>query len=317
MKYNNLLLLGLLSVALLFIGCKEDLQPNTRTETLFISAEGQGTKATIAEDGTFAWSNDYNDNFAIQTNRGFTLVDGCDGNQIEITLEEGEEREGYALFPYWHFFFGIDSPKYENESIIVNLGSTYALYTPSSSSSTSLKPTVPPGPPIPTYENESRLPMAAVNDPSTNQLQFKHVCGLLRLVLKDIPEGYGQIEVAFSGRKVCGDFPLNTTNPNYPYIASADYDGNSSDNSLTIITTLRDYDSAPAISEGYVNIPLPVGTYSSISISASGGWYSPVKAIVRTRTLNRTIERAHGLKLTVSFDEAKSNDLAWSEGSEW
>lgn len=254
-------------------------------------SHGVSTKATIADaDASFKWS--VGDSLAVHISKGGShkyvvtttgaSTDAATADFI-VSYEEGYSRDAFAIFP--STIVATDAAKYgqSGASLDVTLPGSYSLAQVSGE-------TTP-------------CPMIAVNVPETNWT-FYQLCGLLRLTVSAIPPSTKRLEIDFNGNKVWGNFsidsPVTPGTSDIKTAADADYDV------IKIYKEGSDVDvtmNNNAWLDGLVlNIPLPTGYYTSITVTAynalSGG---DAILVPITRTFDYTADRLHGTKRTVSF----------------
>lgn len=219
------------------------------------------TKATIAgTDASFKWS--VGDNIAVHVSNGdshkyvFTSGEGgasqaAASASFSVTYDSGYSRDAFAVYP----------------STIVSANA--ANYGQSSSS---LDVTLPSSYTLSQVQGEvSPCPMVAINSASSFNWDFYQLCSLLRITVGNIPATAKRLEIDFDGKKVWGDFSIASgIVPGTSVIATtadADHD---------IISITKDgTDAVLGETSLALNIPLPVGTYSKITVNAydavSGG----------------------------------------------
>ncbi len=238
---------------------EKDVTPMV-TETIS-GTYGLSTKATIADaDASFKWSE--GDNLAIHVSNGdshkyvFTYGKGgasaaAASASFSVTYDSGYSRDAFAVFP---------------SSIIVS--ATAANYGQSGSP---LDVTLPSSYTLSQVQGEvSPCPMIATNT-AGDGWTFYQLCSLLRITVNDIPATAKRLEIDFDGKQVWGDFSIAAgITPGTSVISTTD------DADHDIITITKDgSDAVLGQTSLTVNIPLPVGTYSRITVNAydaiSGG----------------------------------------------
>lgn len=162
----------------------------------------------------------------------------------------------------------------------------------------------------------SPTPMIAIN--YHGGWIFRQLCGLLRVTVNNIPAGTTALTLDFHGHKVQGQFSIASPVPGTSTIAGSATTGTDD------IITVNGLEGAASC---VLNIPLPTGTYSDITILPVG---SSVKAgavrhIRRTGARRTelaantyTVTRAHGIKLTttlVAFDGMGGGKVLLSPGN--
>ena len=229
------------------------------TETIS-GTYGLSTKATIADaDASFKWS--VGDNLAIHVSNGdshkYVFTSGKGGASaaaasayFTVTYESGYSRDAYALFPSTIVAANAGNYGQEGYPLDVTLPGSYTLAQ--------------------VQGEVSPCPMIASNN-AGDSWDFQQLCSLLRLTVNDIPAGAKRLEIDFDGKQVWGDFSIAAgITPGTSVISTTD------DADHDIITITKDgSDAVLGQTSLTVNIPLPVGTYSRITVNAydaiSGG----------------------------------------------
>ena len=246
-------------------GEEPDVEVKMITETV-TGGKGTFTKATIANsDASFSWT--AGDNIAVHVSNGkyvYTSDDGASGASVAaasasftVAYPDGYSRDAFAVFPSTIVNKEATNYGQEGHTLDVTLPASYTLAQVSGDSG-----------------ETSPCPMIATNTAGSGW-DFYQLCCLLRLTVNDIPATAKRLEIDFDGKKVWGDFSIaSTIDPGTSVIAAAN------DAERDIITITKDgSDATLGASSLVLNIPLPTGTYSNISVVAydalSGG--TPLK----------------------------------------
>ncbi|MBP5647554.1 MAG: hypothetical protein J6X21_09155, partial [Bacteroidaceae bacterium] len=261
MKKNYLYLVA---IAMLTAACSNENDPiqnggkpatevNMITETITAS-NGDNSSATRADiddtSAAFTWSTD--DKIAIHVDdkyyptEALTSEDLTDGNaeaSFTVSYPEGGVRNAFAVFPA--SIVATDATNYgqSGAALDVTLPGSYTLVQVSGT-------TTP-------------CPMIATNAPG-GTLDFKQLCGLLRLTVNDIPDDAVYLQLDFDGNQVCGDFSIASPDPGTSTITTSAITGTSASNASDKIKITELGGATSAV----INIPLPAGQYSSITVSA-------------------------------------------------
>ena len=241
-----------------------------RTVTVGVSAEGAGTKAEIDNDLVFSWT--AGDKIAVWagsegSGQYYTSEAYTGGNTYQIPLSG--TRSNYAVYPF---------------SIAVAEAATAG----------SLKVKLPAE-----YDftavgaDYSPLPMVATNTEGQD-LAFMHLGGLLRITLGDLPAGTAYVTVDL-GKPINGIFPVHLESDG-SYISCEDEDITSGSNVTKFLVP------SPASGSIVLNLPVPTGSYESITVTAYDASDNSLGADSPAFSWN--CERAHGKKLA-------DNDLGW------
>ena len=220
---------------------------------------GSTTRATIDNsDASFKWS--IGDHIAVHVSNGtagnyvFTSDNGASGADaaaatanFTVIYPEGYNRDAFAVYP---------------STIISDCATAGTKY---GQSGQTLDVTLPGSYTLAQVTGEtSPCPMISTNV-ELNDWTFEQLCGLLRLTVNSIPDTAKRLEIDFGGKKVWGDFSIKAgVTPGTSVIET------SADDDHDIIKITKDGTSNVALGETslVLNIPLPVGDYSNISVVA-------------------------------------------------
>lgn len=278
------------------------LQDNSEAES--IEATGENvvwdlTKSAISDDAAaFTWST--GDRLAVHCSDGkyYPTVGLANGGSKTATFTvshpAGTTRDAFAIFPS-----EIVAPAEINygqgsQTLDVSLPDTYSL----SQVSGTLSP----------------CPMIAANTPGSGW-NFKQLCGLFRLRVNAVPEQTSYLKIDFH-QNVSGIFsiPAPIKGDGSSNIAVENAGGNNS----TVIT-VTGFTGGGSYTLG---IPLPVGTYSCIDITAydsiDNALLSSTRRIRSEYAPDYTVSRAHGAKLTatlVSFSLSSTKKVIIAPGN--
>lgn len=241
MKYS--VLFGLFAAAALAVatlsGCTpegmggdEPQEAELRVVTIGTLFEGAATKAEIGDDLKFSWTP--GDEIAVYAgDQYYTSLPYHSANQFSVALSG--TRTNYAVYP---------AVCADNNAATVE----------------NLKVTLPDSYDLAGKDNFfSPLPMIAVNREGAD-LAFKHLGGLLRLTVENVPDNATTLKVDL-GRRITGSFDVL-----YP-----DVEGGSliqTDNATTGTYVSFTNFTRDANSKVVLNIPIPVGTYSGVTVTA-------------------------------------------------
>ena len=212
---------------------------------------GDATKATIGNTTpTFAWT--VGDNVAVHVSNGdsheYVITSkGADAAassaKFEVTYGEGYSRDAFAVYPSTIVSASAANFGQSGHTLDVTLPDSYTLAQVSGET--------------------SPCPMISANEAGSGW-HFYQLCGLLRLTVNSIPATAKRLEIDFNGKKVCGDFSIAS-----PVVASTAVISTAADGAHDIITITKDgTDVVLGETSLVVNIPLPKGDYSNITIIA-------------------------------------------------
>ena len=270
------------------------LTGNSRMITEVISgSHGFSTKASIADNGSFAWT--VGDNIAIHVSKGethkyvFTSGEGgasvaAETADFSVSYEEGYTRDAFAVYPSTIVSATASNYGQSGAPLDVKLPGSYTLAQVTGA-------TTP-------------CPMIATNTAGTNWT-FYQLCGLLRLTVNGIPSSSKRLEISFDGKNVAGKFaiPSPVKGDGSSKIALTDASG---DNSSVITITKDDSDKTLGVTSLVANIPLPVGTYTTFTVTAYDALTGGNVTLTLTRPFAYTASNLNGTKRTASSPSSKT-----------
>jgi len=246
-------------------GCsREPLAEEPGTEILTATiVDGAGTRTTYDGDtGKFSWQE--GDEIAIyQVKEASSTYK----SQVRPVLNPTTDRSatfvysketGYTRTGYAVYPAAV-AKSWDGSVLTVTLPSTYAV------------------------SDATPLPLVAVNGSETADLPFLHTCGLLRIKCDELPESTVTVTL---DKGITGDFVVS-------------FDPDTEDPSITAVTAS---DTNPATvtftgastTSATLDLPLPCGAYTSISVTSGG---TP-----KTVSVPFTVTRGVGKKVHVSFE---------------
>jgi len=241
---------------LILVSCSQDELMNVGIQkgkcVITASFESKNnTRIIIGENGELLWS--ANDAFVLfgDENKTYTLNSEAGTTTGEFIGDEVANVTG-AAYP------SSSNPTLSNNTLEMTLSQTISL-------------------------DNCNLPMWASTS-SNSSISFKHLVGMLKFALNDIPTGYSTLTVTASN-PLNGSFTANTSDST-PVLTWKNGETATDDNkkvtaTFTAVTGENDNDKV-------FYIPLPVGVYTSIAISISNG--NEEKKIIEWK--NKEIERA-------------------------
>ena len=240
------------SALLLLAGCsmeKDTFVPKSSSLRAVIEPE---TRVSFDAAGKFTW--DEGDKIAVYVGSAFeeVTVEHETGN---FRIQGTGDRSFYAVYP-------VSAAPASNSALTVTLPATYDI-----SSSTD--------------EDFSPVPMVAENLQGQDELYFRHVGGLVRIIVKDFDSAVSTAVVSFD-KDVTGTYTVNTTNPANPTITTA---GNASNNTVTFTVGGK--------TSFVLNVPVPCGTYTNISLKLDD---TPARKL---NECDLTFARHHGKTLMI------------------
>ena len=255
------------------------------TETVS-GGRGTSTKATIAANASFAWT--VGDNVAVHVSNGDShkYVVTSSGASVaaasakfEVTYEDGYSRDAFAIYPSTIVAENAANYGQSGQPLDVTLPSSYTLDQVS--------------------DETSPCPMIATNAPDAGW-DFYQLCGLLRLTVNSIPPSTKRLEISFDGKKVAGNFAISDPKGDgSSTIALADASGSNS-SVITINNSGNTFYSGWGDGKMF-NIPLPVGTYTNITVTAYNALSGGDAVLSMTCPFAYTASKEYGAKRTASF----------------
>ena len=245
-----------------------------KTETIRATVPVGETKAAIGDDLAFSWT--AGDQIAIHTDNDggeyyYSNEIGTGGDKTAaFTVSYSGSRNGYAIYPASLVSEGED----ENPGqVTIFLPPYYSIYN--------------------LFSTESPMPMIA-EDPGSGDLNFYHVGALLRLFVNDAPSGASKIDVVFNST-VTGYFqvPSGTTPGDSDCVISTS-------SSQTGNTVTFYFSALAAETDGIIlNVPIPTGAYSGLSVIARDG--SNTALASDTPLFSWEAARKRGKKITANL----------------
>ena len=136
-------------------------------------------------------------------------------------------------------------------------------------------------------------PMISTNTAGVLAWDFKQVCGLLRIVVNNVPPGTDNISVSVAGKDMHGSFSIaSPVTPGTSVVEAKD--GSNSTINITGIPESEVYQDGITI-----NLPLPVGAYDT-DITVTCYDDATVK-MIQTIPFAYSADRAHGKKLKMNL----------------
>lgn len=277
----------LLLPLLLAFSCQREDAPIQDEDQLQLAAAVErlslATKADIATDtGIFSWTE--GDQIAIwfssaSVSRYFDALytmTNAQGKGIFLTHKNGT-RELFAIYPAAY----AQSANHGDPNLYVvlpenyeidNTGATWKNY----------------------YTTFSPLPMVAQNV-NGQDLEFKHVGGVLRLTLTGVPAGTKKI-VVYTGNKIWGDFAVDDADVSKPFIF-VNNPVAAGTGEYVRFTFMNAFTAAENVT---LNIPLPVGTHETLSVAVYNASDEPLGYANSTEAF--AILRAEGIQETMAVN---------------
>lgn len=247
---------------------------------VFTATDGEAkTKSEIdGSTGKFTWNT--TDRIAVHTTAGYKLsatadVDGEDAGLATFTVDKGGAAiNGFALSPYTLVYDDLSTVNTESAAkwgngggdLVVNLPGTYTLADIAG--------------------DKSPIPAIAVNE--DGDLHFKQLGALLRVTLNNLPPSTRSVTIDFNGKKVQGAFTISSPDPGNSQIETSAI----GDADVHDIITINTPDISAWTDGQVVNIPVPIGTYTTITVTS---WNAADGGGTATVTMTRYIKVVSGV----------------------
>ena len=237
---------------LLLSSCAVEEVPVTE-HTILAVMEGDQTRTTVTDDGTFTWS--AGDQVWLQTTKGSvvgTLSSGAGTSSAEFTYGDFVgEMTGKAVYPY-------------------NVGHSISTAV--------LNFVLPASYDLGSSLTNTNAAMYGVKVGGT--IKFNHLAGVMRFKFKDVPAGVNKFTITLD-KKINGTFTADLTK-DYPVIET------SSASAASEKTITLNFTALTAKSDISVYVPLPIGTYNSLEL----GLYDDSRAVwTYSNSVTNTVNR--------------------------
>ena len=266
MKRNSIILFALaLSACTLEPVREEALVPDFRVES--IHAYVPETRLSLDDSGFLAWTEE--DDIAIHRSAsGYETCPMTDDGCFNVHLAGTEVRDAFALYPARI----ADNAAASASNLKVNLPTDYQIPTEG-------------------MAQLSPLPMIAQNDPGSEDLYFRQLGGVLRLSLDNVPYETASLRVSM-GKRITGSFSVSDPSGAAPSIAT----DTEADGPVTFTLAVP----SSEVRNGYIlNIPVPTGTYPSLSVTAHD--FAGNLLALASDAIERTFERTTGLRASLEM----------------
>ena len=258
---------------------KGDVKMITETVRAF-SGDNGTTRVAVDASAKSTWSK--NDRVAVHVDDGkYYTTDalatgGSNTADFTVTYPDGSARDAFAVYPASIVAEEATNYGQEGATLDVTLPASYKLAELS--------------------DNTTPCPAIATNEAGSDW-EFKQLCGLLRLTVESVPANAKRLEIDFNGKKVCGDFSVAAAvTPGTSVIATEDDDAND-----CVTITKNGEDAVLGATTLVLNIPLPVGAYSGITVTAYDALTDGKVLFTATCPFAYTAARQHGTKRTAYF----------------
>ena len=173
--------LAMMAAALVMTNCSKEeemVQEKKGNKSFTASIEGASRSAVDAETGAFSWTN--GDKISVWNGSTFDVYANSESDVNTFDAEEQEnagEAQGYAIYP-------AGSHSISGTSVTVNLPATYV-------------------------HGSTNAPMLATIEEGSTNLAFKHLGGLMRFVVKNVPVGASSFVFTTANNIITGDYTVD------------------------------------------------------------------------------------------------------------
>ena len=212
--------------------------------TRLIAGIENKSRSVMTDEGDFSWTaGDVLSVYDSQTKKFVKFV--CEGENVFGIDPEAVEAGITSVYPEHYAVYPAGDYIYSSEGISVNLPDTY-------------------GDESSTYQpNTNAAMLAIVDENNPASLQFKHLGGLMRFIVKNVPAGANQFVFTSLDRDITGNFPVSDDTDGNKIISTEDM--NDDKNTVTIY-----FSKTTAVSDMTFFIPLPTGTYTGYKVAIKG-----------------------------------------------
>lgn len=282
MKKNVLYILA--AACMLAPACQreEEFLPEAGVLTARIAEEEPSTRTSYdSYEGKFLWNE--GDEIAVHLSDGtaagryesikVTPDSPAETGRLPISTTSTMARDFFAVYPA----YAAVASDYGNPTLKVSLPSSYDISDIVAGTS-ALK-----------SADFSPVPMVAVNDPASSELDFYHVGGLLRITCINVPAGTKSIAVTMD-KGITGTFAVDVSDPTKPNISATEATASNGTVTFTVSSS-----GLSAEANIVLNVPVPCGVYSHVNIKAFAADSTPT--LEKNYDITLDFARHHGKKL--------------------
>lgn len=231
---NSALILAFLALAsLLAVSCEEEKEVVSPCRTIIHAGMEGSSRVAFDSEGKFSWSS--GDEIAVLTSSGnfktFSIISGEGTSKADFAadLEPSETVGSLAVYP------ASSVVSLSGNVLKINLASEHEIAS----------------------DGKIDLPMIASIPSDGATAFFRHVGGVIRIVVEDVPSNASTFVFSSPNLRIYGDFRISDYTASDAKITAAALSGGS-----TVSFTLPD----PCPSSLTVDIPVPTGTYNGFSV---------------------------------------------------
>lgn len=221
-------------VACMMYNCSQEEvleQPQKVTNTLTASIDGS-SRSTVTDGGIFSWT--AGDQISVWNGLDFVTYSNTSGNNFTTTENDPGTPQTYAVYP-------AGTHTYEYSDLTVNLPVEYDYSEQDE------------------YVPNTNAPMLASFEEGED-IVFKHLGGLMRFIVNDVPAGANAFVFTSSDKDITGNFAVDVANNTIT--ATTATTANSVSIKFKTLTAPKD--------KMIFYVPLPVGTYTGYTVAIKG-----------------------------------------------
>ena len=267
MKKSSLLIAFLAAIPFLAISCEEDPVEEIVTPSRTVIHAGMESPSRVAfdSDGKFSWSS--GDEIAVQTSSGsfktFSIISGEGTSKADFAadLDPSETIGSLAVYPASSFV------SLSGNVLKVNLPKEHELLT----------------------SGKIALPMIASIPSDGTTAFFRHVGGVVRIVVEDVPSDAKTFVFTSPNLRLFGDFRIADYTDSEATISAAALSGGSS-----VSFPLPN----PCPNPLTVDIPVPTGTYNGFSVELQDASGAAIASSQKTSSKSFEVARKSLIVMT-------------------
>ena len=252
--------------AFLMSNCSQDeplvqTKNNTNTLTAFIE---NASRSSVTDGGVFKWNE--NDAIAVgNADGGYTKF--VYGNET-FTAGTSITPKGYAIYPFSDEYASLP----ETGLPTIKLAESYPY-------------------------GSTNAPMLATIEEGATSLNFKHLAGLMRFRVKNVPATATDFTLTAEGKVITGEFTPTTSNSETTIQAGSGSTGEKNNVKITFTQV-----QVKEVMTFYV--PMPVGEYTSLKVAIGGKELSSASGVTNVITRGKLL-----LMPTMVYDETNGITL--------
>lgn len=221
-------------VACMMYNCSQEEvleQPQRVTNTLTASIDGS-SRSTVTDAGIFSWT--AGDQISVWNGSNFVIYSNTSGNNFSTTVTNPGTPQTYAVYP-------AGTHNYEYPNLTVNLPAEYDYSEQEE------------------YVPNTNAPMLA-SFKEGEDIVFKHLGGLMRFIVNDVPAGANEFVFTSSDKNITGAFAVDVANNTI----------SATDATTANFVSIKFEQLGEQKDKMIFYVPLPVGTYTGYTVAIKG-----------------------------------------------